>query len=362
MESLHMVRVRWVLLLLAGVLCATLLAIPTAHTTTTHAQSLHAVLSQSRTRYFPETGHFLRGTFLSYWERNGGLGRFGYPITEEYIRDDDQKVVQYFERARMELRLVNGVPQVDLGLLGSEYAHQMDYPSTIPFQPIEPIPDTGTQRYIAQSGHSMHGGFKSFWEWNGGLGVFGYPISEQFLEAFPNGQALLVQYFERARLERHPDGSVHMGLLGPVLAPCHQMTPRAPNDPPPGPLPEGHNDPCIVVDRHKGTIYDKENPEEIPGYTLGVAPRGRVYPTVVQPGTVQGFEGWDFLPGENVTLWLNKPDGSTTGIPYKASADRTGYVLIGFQTEQSAPQGQWSLVAKGENSGLLVVAPFELRW
>ena len=33
-------------------------------------------------RYFPQTGHSLCGIFLSYWLNNGGLERFGYPVTE----------------------------------------------------------------------------------------------------------------------------------------------------------------------------------------------------------------------------------------------------------------------------------------
>jgi hypothetical protein len=32
-------------------------------------------------RYFPETQLNLCQPFLSYWEQNGGLARFGYPIT-----------------------------------------------------------------------------------------------------------------------------------------------------------------------------------------------------------------------------------------------------------------------------------------
>jgi peptidoglycan-N-acetylglucosamine deacetylase len=35
-------------------------------------------------RYFPETGHTVKGNFLDYWNRFGGLELFGYPISDEF--------------------------------------------------------------------------------------------------------------------------------------------------------------------------------------------------------------------------------------------------------------------------------------
>lgn len=80
--------------------------------------------AQGRT-FFPETSHSVGGDFLAYWRRNGGLERFGYPLTEEYngVSPIDGKVyrMQLFERARMELHpeLPAG-RQVLLALLGAE--------------------------------------------------------------------------------------------------------------------------------------------------------------------------------------------------------------------------------------------------
>ena len=51
--------------------------------------------------YFPQTEHSLRGGFLAYWQAHGGLGQFGFPISEEFVLDG--QVVQYFERARLEV-------------------------------------------------------------------------------------------------------------------------------------------------------------------------------------------------------------------------------------------------------------------
>lgn len=56
--------------------------------------------------FFPESGHTLAYSFKLAWERNGGLARFGYPISEEFSEvspiDGKMYTTQYFERARFE--------------------------------------------------------------------------------------------------------------------------------------------------------------------------------------------------------------------------------------------------------------------
>ena len=46
--------------------------------------------------------------------------------------------------------------------------------------------------------------FAAYWEANGGLAQFGYPLTEEFTERLENGRTYTVQYFERARFEHHP--------------------------------------------------------------------------------------------------------------------------------------------------------------
>jgi len=80
--------------------------------------------------------------------------------------------------------------------------------------------------------------FLKFWEQNGGLDIFGYPISDEVQERLPEDkQPHTVQYFERVRLEYHPeapDAPVQIGLLGrarcleqskPDLLPTAKPTP-----------------------------------------------------------------------------------------------------------------------------------------
>jgi hypothetical protein len=40
--------------------------------------------ADSATRYFSETGHNVPDIFAAYWDANGGLTRFGYPLTEAF--------------------------------------------------------------------------------------------------------------------------------------------------------------------------------------------------------------------------------------------------------------------------------------
>jgi len=97
--------------------------------------------------YFPETGHTLRGKFLAYWQQNGGLAQFGYPLTEEFFEPDDPNSaplqVQYFERNRFELHPENQPPyDVLLGTLGREF-HQQDPPTAQLPAPALYFPETG---------------------------------------------------------------------------------------------------------------------------------------------------------------------------------------------------------------------------
>jgi hypothetical protein len=70
-----------------------------------------------------------------------------------------------------------------------------------------------------QTGHTVRDVFKRAWE-KGGLELFGYPKTGQFYERnSADGNYYLVQYFERVRMEYHPEfkgtiSEVLFGLLG----------------------------------------------------------------------------------------------------------------------------------------------------
>ena len=168
---------------------------------------------------FPETGHTLAGRFLEYWQANGGLPQFGYPISavvDEVGEDGQRHQVQYFERNRFELHPGNPRPyDVLLGRLGvaSLARRGIDW-KTLPTA----APASGCH-FFPETGHNLCQPFLSYWQSHGGLPIYGFPISEAHAEVSPtDGRTYTVQYFERNRFEHHPENpaayTVQLGLLG----------------------------------------------------------------------------------------------------------------------------------------------------
>ncbi len=85
--------------------------------------------------------------------------------------------------------------------------------------------DSGPNRvYFPEAGHYLSYGFLDFWRHNGGLAIFGYPITEELTES-----RLTVQYFERAVFEWYPDApdgwKVQLRRLGAELTAGRYGTP-----------------------------------------------------------------------------------------------------------------------------------------
>jgi hypothetical protein len=180
--------------------CVVLLAVLIASST-----SLPVAQAQpSQQQYFPETRHTISGEFLNFFNQHGGLKFFGYPTTVAF--DWQGRRVQYFQKVRMELHLENSYPyRVQLGLLGDELGYR---------QPgVSAIPADQYRRYYPETQHILAYAFLNFYDANGGVDIFGYPITEFMLE---NGR--IVQYFQRAKMEWYPelsgDQRVQLGDLG----------------------------------------------------------------------------------------------------------------------------------------------------
>ena len=146
--------------------------------------------------------------FTATWRARGGLDIFGLPLTDP-ITQTNGVVVQYFERVRMEWHPeLAGTPyEVLLGLLAVELGHTA--PPTAP-----PTSTTELRWYFPATGHLIATPFRTFWQTRGGLAIFGLPIGEALME-----DGRLVQYFERARMELHPELAgtpyeVQLGHLG----------------------------------------------------------------------------------------------------------------------------------------------------
>jgi hypothetical protein len=174
-----------------------------------------------RARSFPETGQSLRDPFLRYWEANGGLAIFGFPIGPEQLAPGASYRAQWFERNRFEYHPENRPPyDVQLGLLGVESLARrgVDWRGL----PTVAGPPSAQCRYFPETGHSLCPPFRAFWERSGGLAIFGFPISEPLDEEL-GGATRRVQYFERNRFEAHPEQPaayrVQLGRLGAELMP-----------------------------------------------------------------------------------------------------------------------------------------------
>ena len=162
-------------------------------------------------RYFAETGHNSPEIFANYWDTHGGARTFGLPITEAYSQNG--LTIQWFERARFERHLANkDTPfEVQLGQLGRELRN--------PDAPSVPLNGQQNTRYFMETGHNV-AFFLSYWSRNGGLLRFGLPLTEEVREQnAADNKTYVVQYFERAWLEYHPESKgtdleVQLGLIG----------------------------------------------------------------------------------------------------------------------------------------------------
>ncbi|NWJ47535.1 MAG: hypothetical protein HXX08_16880 [Chloroflexi bacterium] len=178
--------------------------------------------------YFEATGKTVSGKFLQYWHSNGGLSVFGYPITEAQMEvnpeDGQVYLTQWFERHRFELHPEKaGTPfEILTGLLGKDLRREAlevdpDFKrADVLYNVLQPKEQ---QWYFEQTGHNLRFRFLEYWMANGGLERFGYPISEEHREVDPEtGKSYVMQWFERARFEYHPENQrpydVLLGLLG----------------------------------------------------------------------------------------------------------------------------------------------------
>lgn len=145
--------------------------------------------------------------FQAFYEANGGLAIFGSPLSDELAAEG--LPVQYFERARMEWHAEFGGTEneVLLSPLGREVIVGRTFPQSGP-QP--------GQFHFVQTGHNLGGAFADYWFAHNGLRIFGYPLSDEVREhSAVDGQNYTVQYFERARMEWHPEqGRVLLAPLG----------------------------------------------------------------------------------------------------------------------------------------------------
>ncbi|GIV96344.1 MAG: hypothetical protein KatS3mg057_1001 [Herpetosiphonaceae bacterium] len=287
---------------------------------------------------FPETGQCISGRFREFWEQNGGLAVFGFPITparEEYNADTGKTyLTQWFERNRFELHPENARPyDVLLGRLGNDRLLQQgrnwfDFPKA----------DPATPHYFAETGHAIAEVFWGYWSshglefdgqpgtsFNESLALFGLPLSEPAMETNSSGDTVLTQWFERARFEYHPNNpepyKVLLGLLG------NEVRANAGSGGGGG----GTPDPCAnVPDPVSASVWPDK---------------------CVEAGTVVLMDIYGFQPNENVGFWLTTPEGAIYGTVQTYNIGPTGAVEdFDFDTT-GLDEGLWYWVFQGTSSG-----------
>jgi hypothetical protein len=295
---------------------------------------------------FSQVPDCIDGRFAEFWQQNGGLPVFGLPKSPASQQQVEGKtyLVQLFERNRFELHPENARPyDVLLGRLGDDLLKRQGRDWNT-FPKVGGPPQPGCLFY-PQTGHSICGSILKMYRANGlefdgkrgkseaeSLALFGLPLSEPQPEDTPNGK-FVVQWFERARFEIHPENSppydVLLGLLGneTVAAPA---PPPAP--PGPAPLPPSVN---AVARPERG-------------------PRGTRF----------FFTARGFKPGEKIGVYVTVPDQSVFGAPFQTTADENGVSdsIVSFRPpdDPEVPLGIWAITFEGVDSHNKAIAYFEI--
>lgn len=165
--------------------------------------------------YFPETGHNVGPPIKAAFDAFGGVAVLGLPLTE-LIQGSDGTQVQYFERARFEY-YPTAAPnaRVVLTRVGALLTAGREQEAAFQWRSGSDSPD---RDFFAESGHTLGGAFRWFWQTRGGVQVFGFPISEELIEVNPlDGREYIVQYLSA------PASSITRSTLVPIRR-CNSRT------------------------------------------------------------------------------------------------------------------------------------------
>jgi hypothetical protein len=179
-------------------------------------------------RFYLGSGHYIRGLFLKYFERHGGLQTLGYPRTEEV--DDHGSWVQFFQAGELVYDPAHGTvyPQP----LGKRFASML------------------TGRRLVHAAPLIAPGFGMLYSRLGGRGVFGQPVTNLFKigttpvqlfryggMALERGVAVLMPVGDAELRLRNlfptwGTGNVHPPTISPDTALWARPLPAAPPSPP----------------------------------------------------------------------------------------------------------------------------------
>jgi hypothetical protein len=310
--------------------------------------------AQTEEQCFPETGYCISGRIRQFWQEQGGLPVFGYPITPQRFEliEGGLYQVQWFERNRLELHPENPPPyDVLLGRLG---ARQMEVARAqgldIAFQE-----DPREECMYFDTGWNVCGEFLQRFRSYGletdgqpgfsleeNIALLGKPISP-IVSFRSDGVEYPAQIFERARFELHqenqPPHHVQLGLLGyETLLRDYESsdTPASENTEQSSPP----QDACTDVPDPVNAIISPEK--------------------CITRGEQISIDIFGFEPNEQIGFWVTAPDDSVVGTKETFSIGESGEVRgIPIDTSEFPP-GLWSLVFEGTSSGHRSIVYFKI--
>ncbi len=208
-------------------------------------QSALGAVNVTRSRYDGTLGHNIADLavtvdggvadagFLTFYENNGGLARWGL-ATSEAFEERSGVLVQYFQRGKLEWRPVDGGQRLIQRVLAWDFVG--GGAGGAPDLGVEPdLVNANPGDAIGPWGHkvsntSVEGepvGFKDFFDAHGGVDSFGLPKTDARRDSHPEAvlrqpatdAALVRQYFQAAVLEWHPTDAamVKVTLIGDLL-------------------------------------------------------------------------------------------------------------------------------------------------
>jgi hypothetical protein len=176
-----------------------------------------------------------------FWAQQGGLTIFGQPLAPSTTTTVDGSTIttQQFERARLEYHPTNTAPYtILLGRLGAESITGIDVQTLLAVEPPHNTAAARNCKRFAGTPYQACGDFLTYWRQHGiqqdhnpvindteSTALFGVPLTPPYQYLF-NGESYVVQVFERARMEYHPNNPpayrIQLGLLGSELL-THSM-------------------------------------------------------------------------------------------------------------------------------------------
>lgn len=159
-------------------------------------------------------------------ERNTGIGAQGHRlgvflVTAAIKATTTRMIIEYGSHDNQDdlTAIMGNLPAVGAATADAftEEAKRLGF--QVGSEPVPPAADEPACLVFDETGKKLCHGFRAYWEKWGGLRIFGFPLTDEYIDP---ETGLTVQYFERARFEWHPGSDpenfdVVLGRIGDEL-------------------------------------------------------------------------------------------------------------------------------------------------